>query len=198
MVVVHLTTTGDAPILKQSNFKVGEIISRFEKKGFYLKVCRRPRFLAELNEVLTRELAEDGYSWIFAVLYYSQRATGSNGGLINKATGISNAAQGYPDRPSMWTKEQFEAWKPIVDVVHAKGATFFYQIWHVGRVSDTVADTSIEMRLLIHCGPLHGQNIIKILLISCHQQPFANNCMVLPTGLCDSYFQELMMNSFSY
>jgi 12-oxophytodienoic acid reductase len=37
----------------------------------------------------------------------------------------------------MWTKEQFEVWKPIVDVVHAKGATFFYQIWHVGTVSDT-------------------------------------------------------------
>jgi 12-oxophytodienoic acid reductase len=37
----------------------------------------------------------------------------------------------------MWTKEQFEVWKPIVDVVHAKGATFFYQIWHVGKVSDT-------------------------------------------------------------
>ncbi|KAK2457593.1 transcriptional corepressor LEUNIG [Trifolium repens] len=37
MVVVHLRATGDVPILKQSKFKVGEIISRFENKGFYLK-----------------------------------------------------------------------------------------------------------------------------------------------------------------
>jgi len=29
-----------------------------------------------------------------------------------------------------------EAWKPIVDAVHAKGGIFFCQIWHVGRVSN--------------------------------------------------------------
>jgi hypothetical protein len=28
-----------------------------------------------------------------------------------------------------------EAWKPIVDAVHAKGGIFFCQIWHAGRVS---------------------------------------------------------------
>ncbi|WJX54656.1 12-oxophytodienoate reductase 1 [Trifolium repens] len=72
-----------------------------------------------------------------AVLYYSQRA--SKGGLlIAEATGVSDTAQGYPDTPGVWTKEQVEAWKPIVDAVHAKGATFFCQIWHVGRVSNSV------------------------------------------------------------
>jgi hypothetical protein len=39
------------------------IDSRFDLICFCVAVCRRPRFLAELNEVLTRELAEDGYSW---------------------------------------------------------------------------------------------------------------------------------------
>ncbi|WJX54659.1 12-oxophytodienoate reductase 1 [Trifolium repens] len=73
-----------------------------------------------------------------AILYYSQRAAGSNGGLlITEATGVSDTAQGYPDTPGIWTKEQVEAWKPIVDAVHDKGATFFCQIVHVGRVSDT-------------------------------------------------------------
>jgi 12-oxophytodienoic acid reductase len=37
--------------------------------------------------------------------------------------------------PSIWTREQVEAWKPIVDAVHAKGGIFFCQIWHAGRVS---------------------------------------------------------------
>ncbi|WJX19193.1 hypothetical protein P8452_08909 [Trifolium repens] len=50
MVVVHLRATGDAPILKQSNFKVGEIISRFEKKGFYLKEPEEEVDSAENNE----------------------------------------------------------------------------------------------------------------------------------------------------
>ena len=43
----------------------------------------------------------------------------------------------YPNTPGIWTKEHVEAWKPIVDAVHAKGAVFFCQIWHAGRVSNT-------------------------------------------------------------
>ncbi|XP_076895902.1 putative 12-oxophytodienoate reductase 11 [Bidens hawaiensis] len=38
--------------------------------------------------------------------------------------------------PGIWTKEQIEAWKPIVDAVHAKGGIFFCQIWHAGRASN--------------------------------------------------------------
>ncbi|GAB4839508.1 12-oxophytodienoate reductase 1 [Ancistrocladus abbreviatus] len=41
----------------------------------------------------------------------------------------------YPHTPGIWTKEQVEAWKPIVEAVHAKGGICFCQIWHVGRVS---------------------------------------------------------------
>ncbi|KAJ1254193.1 hypothetical protein BS78_K107100 [Paspalum vaginatum] len=69
-----------------------------------------------------------------AAVYYSQRAT-RGGLLIAEATGVSATAQGYPEAPGIWTQEQVEAWKPIVDAVHRKGALFFCQIWHVGRVS---------------------------------------------------------------
>ncbi|WVZ81985.1 hypothetical protein U9M48_029303 [Paspalum notatum var. saurae] len=69
-----------------------------------------------------------------AAVYYSQRAT-RGGLLITEATGVSATAQGYPETPGIWTQEQVEAWKPIVDAVHRKGALFFCQIWHVGRVS---------------------------------------------------------------
>jgi 12-oxophytodienoic acid reductase len=85
---------------------------------------------------LTRIRSYNNVPQPHAVLYYSQRA--SKGGLlIAEATGVSDTAQGYPDTPGVWTKEQVEAWKPIVDAVHAKGATFFCQIWHVGRVSNS-------------------------------------------------------------
>ncbi|KAK8957477.1 putative 12-oxophytodienoate reductase 5 [Platanthera zijinensis] len=70
-----------------------------------------------------------------AVLFYSQRAT--RGRLvIAEATVISDTAQGYPDTPEVWTKDKVEAWKPIVNVVHDKGAVFICQILHVGRVSN--------------------------------------------------------------
>ncbi|PKA51718.1 12-oxophytodienoate reductase 1 [Apostasia shenzhenica] len=70
-----------------------------------------------------------------AAVYYSQRAT-KGGLLIAEATGVSDTAQGYPQTPGIWTKEQVEAWKPIVNAVHEKGGIFICQIWHVGRVSN--------------------------------------------------------------
>ncbi|KAK8641710.1 hypothetical protein V6N13_011088 [Hibiscus sabdariffa] len=69
------------------------------------------------------------------ILYYSQRTT-KGGLLIAEATVVSDTAQGYQDTPGIWTKDQVEAWKPIVDAVHAKGGIFFCQIWHPGRVSN--------------------------------------------------------------
>ncbi|KAJ0975039.1 hypothetical protein J5N97_017004 [Dioscorea zingiberensis] len=83
---------------------------------------------------LTRSRSYGNIPQPHAIVYYSQRA--SNGGLlINEATGVSDTAQGYPNTPGIWTKEQVEAWKPIVKAVHDKGGVFFCQIWHVGRVS---------------------------------------------------------------
>ncbi|KAK9929881.1 hypothetical protein M0R45_026954 [Rubus argutus] len=85
---------------------------------------------------LTRQRSYGNVPQPHAILYYSQR-TSKGGLLIAEATGVSDTAQGYPDTPGIWTKEQVEAWKPIVDAVHAKGGVFFCQIWHVGRVSNS-------------------------------------------------------------
>ncbi|KAI3499210.1 hypothetical protein L1887_35003 [Cichorium endivia] len=85
---------------------------------------------------LTRQRSYGNVPQPHAILYYSQRTT-KGGLLITEATGVSDTAQGYPETPGIWTKEQVEAWKPIVDAVHAKGGIFFCQIWHVGRVSNT-------------------------------------------------------------
>ncbi|KAG6388890.1 hypothetical protein SASPL_150326 [Salvia splendens] len=85
---------------------------------------------------LTRQRSFNNVPQPHAVLYYSQRAT-KGGFMLTEATGVSDTAQGYPETPGIWTMEQVEAWKPIVDAVHSKGALFFCQIWHVGRVSNT-------------------------------------------------------------
>ncbi|KAL8061282.1 hypothetical protein ABFX02_02G077400 [Erythranthe guttata] len=83
---------------------------------------------------LTRNRSFHNVPQPHAAVYYSQRTT-KGGLLIAEATGVSDTAQGYRDTPGIWTKEQVEAWKPIVDAVHEKGGVFFLQIWHVGRVS---------------------------------------------------------------
>nr|QHA94738.1 12-oxo-phytodienoic acid reductase [Saccharum hybrid cultivar] len=87
---------------------------------------------------LTRARSYGNHPQSHAILYYSQRAT-EGGLLIAEATGVSSDAQGMsliPHTPGIWTKAQVEAWKPVVDAVHAKGGIFFCQIWHVGRASD--------------------------------------------------------------
>ncbi|CAM6119722.1 unnamed protein product [Calypogeia fissa] len=71
-----------------------------------------------------------------AAIYYSQRAT-PGGLVIAEATGVNATGDGYRETPSIYTQEQTEAWKPIVNAVHDKGATFFVQLLHVGRVSHT-------------------------------------------------------------
>ncbi|KAJ6877791.1 12-oxophytodienoate reductase 2-like isoform X1 [Populus alba x Populus x berolinensis] len=86
---------------------------------------------------LTRQRSYDNVPQPHAVLYYSQRAT-KGGLLISEATGVSDTAQGDLHTPGIWTREQVEAWKPIVDAVHATGSMFFCQIWHAGRVSKSV------------------------------------------------------------
>lgn len=83
---------------------------------------------------LTRQRSYDCMPQPHAILYYSQRAS-PGGLLIAEATGVSPTAQGYPNTPGIWSEEQVEAWKPIVNAVHDKGGVFFCQIWHTGRAS---------------------------------------------------------------
>ncbi|PON89830.1 NADH:flavin oxidoreductase/NADH oxidase, N-terminal [Trema orientale] len=69
---------------------------------------------------LTRQRSYNNIPQPHAILYYSQR-TSKGGLLIAEATGISDTSRGYPETPGIWTEEQVDAWKPIVDAVHAKG-----------------------------------------------------------------------------
>ncbi|CAI8606507.1 unnamed protein product [Vicia faba] len=83
---------------------------------------------------LTRSRSYNFVPQPHAVLYYSQRTTKA-AFLIGEASGVSPTAQGYPNTPGIWTREQVDAWKPIVKGVHEKGGIFFCQLWHAGRVS---------------------------------------------------------------
>lgn len=65
-------------------------------------------------------------------LYYKQRA--GAGLIITEATGISQEGLGWPKAPGIWTDEQLEGWKPIVDDVHKAGGRIMLQMWHMGRV----------------------------------------------------------------
>jgi 2,4-dienoyl-CoA reductase-like NADH-dependent reductase (Old Yellow Enzyme family) len=64
--------------------------------------------------------------------YYRQRS--SAGLIITEATGMSRQGLGWPYAPGIWTDEQREGWKPVVEAVHEAGGRIFCQLWHMGRV----------------------------------------------------------------
>ena len=83
---------------------------------------------------LTRNRAgEGGVPQDLNVTYYAQRATA--GLIVTEATPISAMAHGYPALPGIYTVEQTDGWKKVVDAVHAKGGKIALQLWHVGRIS---------------------------------------------------------------
>ena len=65
--------------------------------------------------------------------YYKQRA--SAGLIITEGTFVSTQAIGWLNAPGIYTDEQAEAWKKIVETVHAEGTPIFLQLWHCGRAS---------------------------------------------------------------
>src|SRR3954467_4514125 len=82
---------------------------------------------------LTRgRAARDHVPTELMVEYYRQRA--GAGLIITEATGMSRQGLGWPYAPGIWTQEQMEAWKPVVEAVHEAGGRIFCQLWHMGRV----------------------------------------------------------------
>lgn len=65
--------------------------------------------------------------------YYGQRA--SAGLIVSEGIAPSANGKGYARIPGLWSGEQVQAWKPIVNAVHAKGGKIFAQLMHTGRVS---------------------------------------------------------------
>jgi N-ethylmaleimide reductase len=64
--------------------------------------------------------------------YYAQRA--GAGLIISEATGISRQGLGWAYAPGLWSDEQVEAWKPVVERVHQAGGRIVAQLWHMGRL----------------------------------------------------------------
>lgn len=83
---------------------------------------------------LTRSRAdENGVPSELALEYYANRA--GAGLIITEATQVSFEAMGYPRTPGIHTQAQIDRWMPIVERVHAHGAKFVCQLWHVGRIA---------------------------------------------------------------
>ncbi len=66
--------------------------------------------------------------------YYAQRAS-PGGFIIAEASQIAVGSSVSVATPGSYSREQVAGWKLTTDAVHAKGASIFLQLWHVGRLS---------------------------------------------------------------
>ncbi len=92
---------------------------------------------------MTRSRADDkGIQSAIVTEYYRQRATA--GLIITEATNISPTAKGYVRTPGIYTPEQIESWRKIVEEIYAQDGKVFLQIFHTGRVAlpDFLPDNS--------------------------------------------------------
>ena len=102
--------------------------------------------------------------------YYAQRA--SDGGLvITEATHINPEGtpvwniyaairDGGGDSPGIWTAEQTEAYRRVVDAVHAKGAYISCQLQHCGRVAqDDIKDHPLVNGSGLPIGPVSSSAV---------------------------------------
>ena len=65
--------------------------------------------------------------------YYAQRA--GAGLIVSEGTAISKQGYGWTHSPGIYTPEQTEAWKQVVNAVHDQGSKIYLQLWHTGRAS---------------------------------------------------------------
>uniref|UniRef100_A0A251RUB3 Putative aldolase-type TIM barrel n=1 Tax=Helianthus annuus TaxID=4232 RepID=A0A251RUB3_HELAN len=79
------------------------------------------------------------------ILYYSQR-TSKSGFLIAEAAGVSDISQTSPEMPGIWTKEQVEGWKPLVDAFMQKEESFSVSYGWYGFPGNALSQTLKAVR----------------------------------------------------
>lgn len=104
--------------------------------------------------------ATDGMPNDWHYMHYVSRAIGGVGLIIVEMTNVAPNGRISPRCLGLWNDEQADAFKRIVDGVHAQGAKIGIQIAHAGRKAQDCPDAIAPSA--IHYGKLdyEGQNLI--------------------------------------
>ncbi|MGG4408232.1 NADH:flavin oxidoreductase [Niallia taxi] len=79
---------------------------------------------------------EEGYITDKMIKYYRSFAKGGFGLIITEGTYIDDQnSQTYHNQPGIAFEGQAQAWKKVVDAVHAEGGKIFMQLQHTGPLS---------------------------------------------------------------
>jgi 2,4-dienoyl-CoA reductase-like NADH-dependent reductase (Old Yellow Enzyme family) len=110
--------------------KAPHLFSPLAKPGFIplrnrTVMSAMSRSFASEDRFATPEMAE----------YYRKRAAGGAGLILTEGTVIDKSGDGWVRAPYISSDAHAEAWRPVVDAVHAEGGAIACQLWHMGRIS---------------------------------------------------------------
>lgn len=104
--------------------------------------------------------ATDGVPNDWHFVHYTSRAIGGVGLIIVEMTNVASNGRITPNCLGLWNDEQQQAFKKLVDSVHAQGAKIGVQIAHAGRKAQN--EPNAVAPSAIHYGELDyaGQNLV--------------------------------------
>jgi NADPH2 dehydrogenase len=85
---------------------------------------------------MNSSLNKDGKATNWHVLHYGSRAVGQVGLIMVEATAVSSEGRITDEDLGIWTDEQMEGLKKVVDAVHENGSKIGIQIGHAGRKAE--------------------------------------------------------------
>ena len=80
---------------------------------------------------------QDGVPTDWHLAHLGARATGGFGLVLTEATAVVPEGRISPEDTGIWNDEQADAWRRIVDFVHAQGVPIGVQLAHAGRKGST-------------------------------------------------------------
>ena len=86
----------------------------------------------------------DGVVGDWHLQHLGSMAAGGAGLVIAEATGVSPEARISPHDTGIWNDEQAEAWRRVVDFLHAQGATAGIQLAHAGRKASVFPEWGLD------------------------------------------------------
>lgn len=79
----------------------------------------------------------DGMPDAWHLVHLGARAQGGFGLLLTEAVAVAPEGRITPQDAGIWSDAHAEAWRPVVDFVHAQGAVIGTQLAHAGRKAST-------------------------------------------------------------
>lgn len=82
---------------------------------------------------------QDGVPTDWHLVHLGSRAVGGFGLIMTESTAVTPDGRISPQDTGLWNSQQVEAWRRIVDFVHARDTHIGVQLGHAGRKSSTYA-----------------------------------------------------------